>query len=191
MAGRRSGTPDTRGEIVAAARAEFASKGFDQTSMRGVARAAGVDPALIHHYFDGKDGLFAAAMDLPLSPREVLTEALDVPREQAGETLVRTLLSVWDDQTYRPSLLAMLRSLTGGGDVGELVRKGFLEGMILPVLQQEIEGSVSERAVGLMATQIVGLIVARYLVGVEPIASMRPEELAELVGPTLQRYLDL
>ena len=191
MAGRRSGTPDTRGEIVAAARAEFASKGFDQTSMRGVARAAGVDPALIHHYFDGKDGLFAAAMDLPLSPREVLTKALDVPREQAGETLVRTLLGVWDDETYRPSLLAMLRSLTGGGDVGDLVRRGFLEGMILPVLQRQIEGSVSDRAVGLMATQIVGLIVARYLIGVEPIASMDREELAKLVGPTLQRYLDL
>ncbi|MGH3357862.1 MAG: TetR family transcriptional regulator [Nocardioidaceae bacterium] len=191
MAGRRSGTPDTRGEILVAARAEFASKGFDQTSMRGVARAAGVDPALIHHYFDGKDGLFVAAMDLPLSPRELLTEALDVPREQVGETLIRTLLGVWDDDAYRPALLAVLRSLTGGGDVGVLVRRGFLEGMILPVLQQQIEGTVSDRAVGLMATQIVGLIVARYLVGVEPIASMTRDELAELVGPTIQRYLDL
>lgn len=191
MAGRRSGTPDTRGEILTAARAEFASKGYDQTSMRGVARAAGVDPALIHHYFDGKDGLFVAAMDLPLSPREVLMEALDVPRAEAGETIIRTMLGVWDDDAYRPALLATLRSLTGGGEVGVLVRKGFLEGMILPVLRQQIEGAVSERAVGLMATQIVGLIVARYLVGVEPIASMTRDELAELVGPTLQRYVDL
>lgn len=191
MAGRRSGTPDTRGEILAAARQEFASKGFEQTSLRGIARAAGVDPALIHHYFDGKDGLFVAALDLPLSPRAVLTEALDVPRGEAGETLIRTMLGIWDDDAYRPHLLAMLRSLTGGGEVGELVRKGFVEGMILPVLQERIEGPVSDRAVGLIATQSVGLIVARYLVGVEPIASMERDELAKLIGPTLQRYIDL
>ena len=191
MVGRRAGAPDTRGEILAAARREFASKGFDRTSMRGIARAAGVDPALIHHYFDGKDGLFAASMDLPLSPREKLAEALDVPRDQAGVSIVSTLLRVWDDDEYRPALLAALRSLTSGGDAGLVLRKGFLEGMIFPVLRQEIEGSVSDRALGLMGTQIVGLIVARYLVEVEPIASMDRVALAELTGPTLQRYIDL
>jgi len=191
MVGRRAGAPDTRGEILAAARREFASKGFDRTSMRGIARAAGVDPALIHHYFDGKDGLFAASMDLPLSPREKLAEALDVPRDQAGVAIVSTLLTVWDDEEYRPALLAALRSLTSGGDAGLVLRKGFLEGMIFPVLRQEIEGSVSDRALGLMGTQIVGLIVARHLVEFEPIASMDRDALAELIGPTLQRYIDL
>ncbi len=191
MAGRRSGAPDTRGEILAAARSEFASKGFDRTSMRGVAREAGVDPALIHHYFDGKDGLFAAAMALPLSPREKLAEALDVPRDQAGVTIVATLLGVWDDDQYRPSLLAALRSLTSGGEAGLVLRKAFLEGMIFPALRQEIDGSVSDRGLGLMGTQIIGLIIARYLVEVEPIASMDRAEVAELVGPTLQRYIEL
>lgn len=191
MAGRRSGAPDTRGEILEVARQEFASKGFDRTSMRGVARQAGVDPALIHHYFDGKDGLFAAAMALPLSPRERLAEALDVPRERAGVTLIRTMLGVWDDEEYRPSLLAALRSLTSGGEAALVLRKAFLEGMIFPVLRQEIEGSVSDRALGLMGTQIIGLIVARYLVEVEPIASMNCDELAELIGPTIQRYIEL
>lgn len=191
MAGRRSGAPDTRGEILAAARAEFASKGFDRTSMRGVAREAGVDPALIHHYFDGKDGLFAAAMALPLSPREKLAEALDVPRDQTGAAIIATLVGVWDDDQYRPSLLAALRSLTSGGDAGLVLRKAFLEGMIFQVLRQEIDGSVSDRALGLMGTQIIGLLVARYLVEVEPIASMAPDEVAELIGPTLQRYIDL
>ena len=191
VAGRRSGAPDTRGEILAAARSAFASKGFDRTSMRGVAREAGVDPALVHHYFDGKDGLFAAAMALPLSPREKLAEALDVPREQAGKAVVRTMLGVWDDDAYRPALLAALRSLTSGGDAASVLRKAFLEGMIFPVLRQEIEGSVSDRALGLMGTQIIGLIIARYLVEVEPIVSMGRDELADLIGPTLQRYIEL
>ena len=191
MAGRRSGAPDTRGEILRVAREEFAAKGFDRTSMRGVARLAGVDPALIHHYFDGKDGLFAASMALPLSPREKLAEALDVPRAEAGVVIIRTMLGVWDDDQYRPALLAALRSLTSGGEAASVLRKAFLEGMIFPVLRQEIEGSVSDRALGLIGTQIIGLIVARYLVEVEPIASMERDALAELVGPTLQRYIEL
>ncbi|UYM06959.1 TetR/AcrR family transcriptional regulator [Solicola gregarius] len=191
MAGRRSGTPDTRGEIIAAAREAFASQGFDRTSLRSIARSAGVDPALIHHYFDGKDALFVAAMDLPLSPRERLAEALDVPRDQAGVAVIRTMLTVWDDEAYQPSLLGVLRSLTSGTAAGTELRTAFVEGMIFPALRQEIEGGVSERAVGLVGSQIIGLIVARYLIGVEPLVSMDSEELAQLVGPTIQRYIDL
>lgn len=191
MAGRRSGAPDTRGEILQVAREEFASKGFDRTSMRGIAREAGVDPALIHHYFEGKDGLFAAAMALPLSPRKKLADALDVPRKDAGVALIRTMLGIWDDDAYRPALLAALRSLTSGGEAGLLLRKAFLEGTIFPVLRQRIVGSVSDRALGLMGSQIIGLIVARYLIEVEPIASMDSDELAELIGPTIQAYIEL
>ncbi|UPK74676.1 TetR family transcriptional regulator [Nocardioidaceae bacterium SCSIO 66511] len=191
MAGRRAGTPDTRGEIIAAAREAFASKGFDRTSLRSIARSAGVDPALIHHYFDGKDELFMVAMDLPLSPREKLVEALDVPREQVGGTLVATLLGVWDDDAYQPALLGVLRSLTSGSEAGTRMRTAFVEGMIFPALRQEVSGPVSDRALSLIGTQLVGLIVARYLVGLEPVASMKRVELAELIGPTVQRYLDL
>lgn len=191
MAGRRSGTPDTRGEIIAAARAAFASQGFDRTSLRSIARTAGVDPALIHHYFDGKDALFVAAMDLPLSPRERIAEALDVPRAEVGVALIRTMLGVWDDPAYQPSLLGLLRSLTSGTNAGKEMRTAFVEGMIFPALRKEIEGGVSDRAVSLVGSQIIGLIVARYLIGVEPLASMDREDLAQVVGPTIQRYIDL
>lgn len=190
MAGRRTGTPDTRGEILAAAKEQFAAKGFDRTSVRGVAREAGVDPALIHHYFDGKDGLFAAAMDLPLSPREVIAHALEVPRAQVGETLIRTMLGIWDDPAYQPALIAVFRSLTAGGEVTDNLRRAFLEGMVFPTLRQNVDGPVSERGVALVGSQIIGLIVARYVVGVQPIASMSAGELAALIGPNIQRYLD-
>ena len=109
-AGRRPGAPDTRGEIVAAARREFAAKGFDKTSLRGVARSAGVDPALVHHYFAGKQDLFLVAIQLPFDPRTVLPPVLRGPRKGLGERLVRAVLGLWDDSALQPGLLSGARS---------------------------------------------------------------------------------
>lgn len=109
--GRRRGSPDTRAAILAAARARFAESGFAGTSIRRVAGDAGVDPALVHHYFGSKDDLFVAALELPVDPRAVLAEQVVGPVAGAGERLLRALIGVWDDPAVRPALLAMVRRL--------------------------------------------------------------------------------
>ena len=94
--GRRPGGPDTRGEILDAARETFAAKGFEGTSLRAVARAAGVDAALVHHYFDGKESLFVEAMALPIDPRVVAERVLDGPVDGIGDRIIGTFLAVWE-----------------------------------------------------------------------------------------------
>jgi AcrR family transcriptional regulator len=186
-AGRRPGSPDTRGEIVAAARREFAAKGFDKTSLRGVARGADVDPALVHHYFAGKEELFLAAMQLPFDPRTVLPPVLQGPRDGVGERLVRAVLGLWDDPALQPGLLSVARSALASEETAHLMRDGFLRMVIEQIAAMPGIDDPRRRA-ALAATQIVGLLVARYIVGLEPVASMPAETLARAVGPTLERY---
>ena len=187
-AGRRPGSPDTRGEIVAAARREFAAKGFDKTSLRGVARSAGVDPALVHHYFAGKEDLFLAAMELPFDPRTVLPPVLQGPTDGVGERLVRTLLALWDDPALRPRLLSVVRSALASKESAHLLRDGFLRMVIEQIAT--LPGMTDPRRRGaLTGSQIVGLLVVRYVVELEPVASMSADELARVVGPSVQRYL--
>ncbi|MGY2873032.1 AcrR family transcriptional regulator [Marmoricola sp. URHA0025 HA25] len=185
--GRRPGSPDTRAAILEAARGLFATGGLSGTSVRAVAAKAGVDPALVHHYFGTKDDLFVAALALPVDPREVLAPVIARGPDGAGEGLLRTLLSVWDDPELQLPLLGMARGLldpTGK----ELMRDGFLKVVIGPV-GTALGIEEPERRMPLLASQVLGLIVMRYLLEVEPIASMTADELAAIYGPTLQRYL--
>jgi len=186
--GRRRGSPDTRGEIVTAARREFAAKGFDNTSLRGVARAAGVDPALVHHYFASKEDLFLAAMDLPIDPRTLLPPALAGPVEGVGERLVATVLRLWDDPALRPALLSVLRAALGNEETAHLLREGFLRMVIEQIATLPGIDDPQQRG-ALVATQLSGLLVARYVVELEPVASMPAERLVAVIGPTVSRYL--
>ncbi len=187
-AGRRPGSPDTRGEILAAARREFAAKGFDKVSLRGVARAAGVDPALVHHYFDGKEDLFLIALALPFDPRTVLPPVFSGPREGTGERLLRTVLGLWDDTVLRPALLSVMRSALASEKTAHLLRDGFLR-LIMEQIASLPGIDDPERRGALVASQIVGLLVARYVVELEPLASLPPDDLVPTMGPTLQSYL--
>jgi len=186
--GRRPGSPDTRGEILEAARQEFAAQGYDRTSMRAVARAAGVDPALVHHYFAGKEELLLAAMEVPFDPRTLLASVLEGPREQIGERLVRTVLAEWDDPERQPRLLAVIRTAIASEASSHLLRDGFLR-LILDQIASIPEIDDARRRGNLVASQIVGLLMTRYVVGIEPLASMSPDEVVAAVGPTIQRYL--
>ena len=133
--GRRPGAPDTRAEVLAAARASFAEKGFRGTTIRAVAAAAGVDPALVHHYFGTKDDLFVAALQVSVDPREVLAPVVAAGPDGAGERLLRTFLSVWDDPELQPGLVALARSMMADDTAG-LVRDGFLPVVVGPVLDE-------------------------------------------------------
>jgi AcrR family transcriptional regulator len=186
--GRRPGSPDTRGEIIRAARTEFAAHGFDRTSMRAVARAAGVDPALVHHYFAGKEDLLLAAMEMPFDPRTLIATVWEGPRDRTGERLVRTILGIWDDPERQPRLLTVVRTAIASEASAHLLRDGFLR-LILDQIEK-IPGIDDPRRRGnLVASQVVGLLMTRYVVGIEPLASMPPDEVVERIGPTIQRYL--
>ena len=185
--GRRPGAPDTRATILEAARAAFAEKGFAGTTIRAVATAAGVDAALVHHYFGTKDDLFLAAMELPIDPRQVLEPAIAGGPEGAGERLLRAFLSVWDDPEVSPSLLGIVRSvLQPGGE--RVITHGFVPVVLLPV-GSALGIDRPEVRMPLVISQAAGLIITRYLVRLEPIASMPTDQVVATYAPVIQHYL--
>ena len=184
--GRRPGGSDTRETILAAARARFAAHGYDRTRVRDVASDAGVDPALVHYFFKTKDGLFVAAMQLPLRPAEVIGPLVAEGVDGLGERLLRRLLEVWDQPSNRSALLAIVQGASGHPDAAAALRE---------FIGAEIVGRVAAVAgdrlrATLVASQIMGLIAARYIARVEPLASLPADEVVPLVAPTVQRYLD-
>ncbi|GAA2467135.1 TetR/AcrR family transcriptional regulator [Winogradskya humida] len=187
--GRRPGNQDTRQSILESARTVFAEQGFDKGSIRAIATQAEVDPALVHHYFGTKEKLFLATMDAPVDPGSLVTEALDGPRDEAGVRLVRLVLSVWDSPAG-VAALAMLRSAMSNEWAARLLRE-FVVTQILrrAVAQLGIDEREAPLRSALVATQIAGLAVVRYVLKVEPVASAPAEQLVATVGPNVQRYL--
>ncbi|WP_243056270.1 TetR family transcriptional regulator [Nocardioides sp. SR21] len=185
--GRRPGAPDTRAAILAAARELFAAQGYAGTSVRSIAASAGVDAALVHHYFGTKDDLFVAALELPVDPRERLAGVIAEGPDGAGERMVRTFLSVWDDPEHQLPLLGLARSILDPSGQ-RLLRDGFLPAVLHPV-GVALGIDRPEVRMSLVASQMVGLIVTRYVLEVEPVASLPAEDLVAIYGPTLQRYL--
>ncbi|CAB4962579.1 unannotated protein [freshwater metagenome] len=185
--GRRPGAPDTRAEVLAAARTSFGELGFRGTTIRSVAAAAGVDPALVHHYFGTKDDLFVAALEIPVDPREVMAPVVAAGPDGAGERLLRAFLGVWDDPDVQPGLLALARSLLGD-DSGPMVRDAFIPVVVGPVLAQLVADRPEER-IPLVASQIIGLVVTRYVIALPAMAQAPAEDLVARIGPVLQHYL--
>ncbi|RDI49578.1 TetR/AcrR family transcriptional regulator [Nocardia mexicana] len=186
--GRRPGRSGTREAILDAARTRFAEVGFDKASIRSIAGAAGVDPALVHHYFGTKQELLIAALNLPMDPDEIRAELATTPVDRLGETIVRTVIGVWDSPSGTPAIVAF-RTIIDSGD-GALARNFLLEVVLKDVLPRvdSPPGSGITRVL-LAASQMMGLLIARKIVGVEPIASMSGDQLAALIGPNMQRYL--
>lgn len=186
--GRRPGQSGTREAILAAARARFADSGFDKTSIRAVAADAGVDPALVHHYFGTKQQLFAAVVQIPIDPEIVLRQIDAAPRDRLGETIVSAVVGVWDSPAGAGAV-AEVRSVIAGGETS-LIRN-FLLQVVLERVRRRVArpGDDGWRRVSLVASQMVGLIVARKIVKLEPLASLPLPEVVAAVGPTLQRYL--
>jgi AcrR family transcriptional regulator len=186
--GRRPGGPDTRGEILRAARESFAGKGFSGTSIRAVARGAGVDAALVHHYFDSKDELFVESMALPIDPREVAARVVNGPREELGRRIVTTFLGVWESPDGQQRMKAILRSVVSSDDVARLMREGITQLIIGPV--SEMLGVPDARLrVSLVATQLIGLAVTRYLVELDAVVEAPVDDLIDRIAPVLQQYL--
>jgi AcrR family transcriptional regulator len=186
--GRPPGPSDTRDRILASARELFARNGIDKTSIRAVASGAGVDAALVHHYFGTKQQLFVAAVEIPIDPMLVLGPLRATPLDELGLTLPSLLLPLWDSE-MGSGLIATLRSLLGGNEVG-LVRSFLQE-----VVAVEVGGRVDDPPgsgrirVQFVASQLVGVVMARYILELEPFKSLPAQQVAETIAPNLQHYL--
>lgn len=183
--GRRPGSADTRGEILAAARKVFAEKGFDKATVRGIAREAQVDPALVHHYFSTKEGIFAAAMRLPLTPDLVFSTLNEGPREEIGRRLVTLMLRVTGDPETREPMIALVRSAMTHEQARAMFRE-FITNALLKRVGDEL--GVPHLRMEAAFSQMFGVLVARYVLRLEPMASADAEELVDLLAPTIQRY---
>ncbi|WP_431678953.1 TetR family transcriptional regulator [Kitasatospora sp. KL5] len=186
--GRRPGGADTRRTVLEAARAEFAARGYQKASMRAIARAAGVDAALLHHYFGSKDKLFLAALEFPIDPRMVVDQVLAGDRAAVGERVARFVLALWDQPTVRDRLLAVLRTAAASEEVAGLMR-GFMVTEVVSRLAADLDVPQPELRVELVMSQILGLAMARYVIAVEPLASAAPEEVLPLLARAVQGYL--
>ncbi|SEK93008.1 TetR family transcriptional regulator [Streptacidiphilus jiangxiensis] len=186
--GRRPGGADTRGAVLEAARSEFAARGYERSSMRGIARVAGVDAALLHHYFGSKEQLFLAALDFPIEPGQVVQLVLSGEPSERGERLARFVLALWEQPEVLDRLLAVLRTAVGSEQIAQVLRE-FMVGELIVRLAAELGGDQAELRAELVLSQIIGLAVARYVIRAEPIASATADELVPFLGATLQGYL--
>ena len=174
--------------MLLAARTSFGEIGFDGTTIRQVAARAGVDSALVHHYFGSKQQLFVAAMELPLDLPALVARLLEGPRDQLGERFVRLVLELWETPLYRPLLLGIVRSATTDPTAAAMLRQLLAEGPFLALARAIDRPDAALRAT-LAGSQLIGLALARYVVAVEPLASAPLEVLVRVLAPTLQRYL--
>jgi AcrR family transcriptional regulator len=181
-------TPAARDRILAAAREEFSERGYDKTSMRGIAKAAGVDSALVHHYFGTKDGLFNAAMELPFDPATIVPALLEPGLDGLGERLVRFYLHAWDAPASRARLQGILRSAMAQDAAAALLRE-FVTRQVLGRVASAVDAPDAELRATFAGSQLVGLGVLRYVLRVEPLASAAPDTVVAVVAPTIQRYL--
>jgi AcrR family transcriptional regulator len=185
--GRRPGQSSSRADILAAARVLFGERGYDKASIRAIAAAADVDPALVHHFFGTKEELFAAAMRLPVDPDRLFPAVLDGPRAQAGERLIRMILRLWSDPELRPQFVGVLRSATTS-ELGARLLRDFVASRVFTQLGEVLD--VPRLRLNALASQVVGVVMLRYVLEMEPMASASEDELVDLLAPTIQRYLD-
>ncbi|MBB5160079.1 TetR family transcriptional regulator [Mycobacterium sp. AZCC_0083] len=186
--GRPPGPSDTRDRILASARELFARNGIDKTSIRAIASAAEVDAALVHHYFGTKQQLFVAAVRIPIDPMLVIGPLRETPVDELGLKLPSLLLPLWDSE-MGSGLIATLRSLLAGNEVS-LIRS-FLQEVVAVEVGTRVDdppGSGRIR-VQFVASQLVGVVMARYILELEPFKSLPVQQVSETIAPNLQRYL--
>ncbi|OPF80354.1 TetR family transcriptional regulator [Streptomyces antioxidans] len=180
--------PATRDRILIAARNEFAERGYDKTSIRGIAKAAEVDPALVHHYFGTKEQVFEAAIELIFAPAMGVPDAVHGSREGAGERMARYMFGIWENPVSRLPLLAVMRSALTN-ETAAAVLRGMIERRVLLRMAGELDVPNPEFRAQLAAGHLIGIAMLRYVIRMEPMASAETDDIVAMVGPTLQRYL--
>lgn len=186
--GRPPGAPDNRARILAEARDAFGRSGFEGATIRAIAARAGVDPALVHHYFGSKQELFLQAMELPMDMDALIAGVLAAGRSGIGERLVGAILESWSRPSFRPVVLGVMRSASTDPRAAAILRSMVTERILGP-LTRSLGSPDAELRAALAGSQMVGLVLARMVVGIEPLASAPIDLVARAVGPTIERYL--
>ncbi|KIH96799.1 hypothetical protein LP52_22990 [Streptomonospora alba] len=186
--GRRPGQSGTKDAILAAAREQFAAKGYAGATFRGIAAQAGVDPALVRHFFGTKDQLFAATLHLPPEVLHRLQQAFECAPEDMGERFARTYLGLWEDPATGAALMAIMRTALTNDQGADLLRD-FLQGRLVEQVASSLGADRPRLRALLAATQLVGAVMARYVVRIEPMASLAIDDVVALLAPNLQHYL--
>jgi AcrR family transcriptional regulator len=186
--GRRPGISDTRERILAAAREAFAERGYAGATMRGIANDAGVDAALVVHFFGSKPALLEAAIEWPFDPEVEMPKLLEGGRRQLGRNLARLFVTTWDEDGSRNPILTLLDAATSEPQAAMIMRD-FLRDRLFAPLMERLDVSDPELRAQLASSQLVGLGLNRYLLRLEPLASATSDELVDWIAPTLQRYL--
>jgi AcrR family transcriptional regulator len=186
--GRRRGDSGSREAILEAARALFAEHGYNATSMRAIGAAAGVDAALIVHFFGNKARLLRAAIQWPFDPAAEADRIYAGGRRNVGEGLARLVVDTWEQEGDRNAIMTLLRAATVEPAAAEMMRD-FMQVELFPPLFQRLNPDQPELRASLAASQLVGLGIARYVLRFEPLARASKEEVVAWIAPTLQRYL--
>ncbi len=186
--GRPAGSSNTRDRILESARELFARNGINNTSVRAVAAAADVDSALVHHYFGTKEKLFAAAVHIPIDPMDVIGPLREVPIDELGHRIPSILLPLWDSE-IGVAFIATLRSILAGSEVN--LFRTFIQDVIAVEVGARVDDPPGSGIVRIqfVASQLVGIVMARYILQLEPFASLPAQQIADTIAPNLQRYL--
>ena len=186
--GRPRGVSDARARIIAAAVEEFGEHGYEAATIRLIAARAGVDSALVHHYFGTKADLFAEAIGIPLRPDIDVPGILAGPRDEIGERLIRYVLQAFEQPDIRRRGVMLLRTAIGSKLTTPLLA-GFLSRELLSRVAKSLDVDDAELRASLVASQIAGMLIARYVLRLPALAAASVDDLVARVGPTVQRYL--
>lgn len=186
--GRPRGGTDSRARIIAAAVDEFGERGYDGSTIRSIAARAGVDSALVHHYFGTKADLFAEAVGMPLRPDADVPAILAGPRDEVGERLVRYILEAFEDPDVRRRGVMLMRTAVASKLTTPLLA-GFISRELIGRIARALDAPDAELRASLVASQIAGLLLTRYVLRFSALAEASIDELVERIGPTVQRYL--
>jgi AcrR family transcriptional regulator len=186
--GRRPGLSSTREDIIRAARKVFAQNGYSTATMRSIAREAKVDTALIHHFFTSKEGVFAAAIEDWFNPAATVDKVLSAGTHDIGRRLVRSFLEMWADPESREPILAVIRSAVSYQDAARFLGE-FVTSRAIGRIVEAIDAPQPELRASLAGSQLIGMAMIRYVIQVEPLASIDAEVIVECLGPTIDRYL--
>lgn len=186
--GRRPGSASSRQALLDAAREQFMQHGYKGATVRAIAGQAGADPNLIRHFFGDKDGLFAAAMELPPEAAATLLAVFDHPVDEWGERVTRAYLTVWEDPATAAPLRAILVSAFTNEQALERLRS-FLVSTALEPASRKLNTTRPELRLTIAMSHLMGIALTRYIVKAPPIHQQSISDLAAIVGPTIQRYL--
>ncbi|KES03700.1 TetR family transcriptional regulator [Streptomyces toyocaensis] len=186
---RRTESGGTRDRILDAAREEFSSRGYEKTTVRGIARSAGVDSALVHHYFGTKEQVFEAAVEVAFAPAFTARDkVLEGPLDEVGERMTRMIIGLWESPVTRAPLLAIVRSAVNNETAAGVFRR-LIAGQLLRRIAGRLDLPDAELRAELAAAQLVGIAMVRYVIKVEPLASADAEQIIRRVAPVVQGHL--